>query len=93
MCNFKLEVKGRWTSRHGGGARGLRGEPGGERGRGIVAKPRTDGRERRRGVRGLQAPEMLWLVVMARRGGIWEILTDSLGRDELAEEGAEEDED
>lgn len=44
-------------------------------------------------MRGLQAPEMLWLVVMARRGGIWEILTDSLGRDELAEEGAEEDED
>ena len=51
------------------------------------------GRARRRGVRGLQAPEMLWLVVMARRGGISEILTDSLGRDELAEEGAEEDED
>lgn len=30
---------------------------------------------------------MLWV-----SGGIWEILTDSLGRDELAEEGAEEDE-
>lgn len=51
------------------------------------------GREGRRGVRGLQTPEMLWVMVIACRGGIWEILTDSLGRDDLAEEGAEEDED
>ena len=50
------------------------------------------GREGRRGVRGLQTPEMLWVMVIACRGGIWEILTDSLGRDDLAEEGAEEDE-
>ena len=44
-------------------------------------------------MRGLQTPEMLWVMVIVCRGGIWEILTDSLGRDELAEEGAEEDED
>ena len=72
-----------------------RGELGvGERGErdGGKAENRL-GREGRRGVRGLQTPEMLWVMVIVCRGGIWEILTDSLGRDELAEEGAEEDED
>lgn len=67
---------------------------GGEWGKGDSGKAENRlGRERRRGVRGLQASEMLWVMVMACRGGMWEILTDSLGRDELAEEGAEEDED